>query len=170
MRPKPCSPQEPKPCHRVDVHVMQAITGVILSLLTSAMTDTRMLIAPLFHTAVEVLRSRVHPPPRCTRRVNQRRDRGWWHVFQPPDDHVTTTLAHAEDRRLLRCEPTPSACALEPPAPAAPPCFPTASGWPCCPATRETSSQATASLPGGVGFFETIPGRHCQVSCCTADG
>ena len=44
---------------------------------------------------------------------------------QHPHDHVTTTLDHPKDRRLLGVECPAPAFALEPSAPAAPPFFTT---------------------------------------------
>ena len=160
MWAKPRSQQGPKAFHGVDVDFMQAITVIIPSLFATVVTDTFMGIAPLCQAAIHVVRIRVNTGARRNRRVDQWLDRPLLDVFPPPNHHGSTALAHPEDRGLLRGECPTSAFPLEASAPAAPPCFSTASGVPLWPATMETSSHSPSSVHGGEGFWRTMPWRH----------
>jgi hypothetical protein len=142
---------------------MKAITVVISCLFAAAMTDALMRIAPWLQAAVDVVCIRVHTRARCTCRLNQRLACCLLDIGKQPNHHFATALAHPEERRLLRYECAASARALEPPAPATPPFFTTAAGFPLCPATISTSSHSTASLQVGAGFFDPIPWRNCLV-------
>src|SRR6266852_2935269 len=139
---------------------MKAITVIIPRIFATAVTDACMRIAPRFQAAINVVFIRVNTGTWRNSRFDQWLDRPLLDVFQHPNDHLTTTLDHPEDRWLLRGECAASALALEPSAPSTPPFFCTVSGLPLCPATRETSSHATASLKVGADFFETMPWRN----------
>jgi hypothetical protein len=117
------------------MHFIKAIGVVISGIFTTAMADALMLVAPRVQPALDVVRIRVHTRAWCNRRLDQRRDRHLWNVFQQPNDPVTATLDHPEKRRLLGGKRAPSPLALEPSAPSAPPFFATSSGLPGWPAT-----------------------------------
>jgi hypothetical protein len=163
MRAKPRAEQRPKALHRVDVHLMQAIAIIVPRIFAAAMTHTGMLVAPLLHAAVNVVCIRVHRRAGGTCRSEQRFDRRWLDVCQPPHDHLTTTLEHPKDRGLLCGERPTSALTLEPSAPSSPPLFTTCSGLPLWPATMETSAPSTSFLQVGDGFLVTSPCRNWQV-------
>ena len=136
MRPQPRSQQGPKAFHGVDVHFIKAIAVVIPRVFTTAVTDAFMPIAPLFQAAIDGVCIRVHTGTWRNRCLDQGLDRPLLDVFQHPNDHLATALDHPEDRGLLRGEGAAAAFPLEASAPAAPPFFPTASGFPLWPATR----------------------------------
>ena len=117
------------------MHFLKAIAVVIPSLFTTTVTDTFMLVAPRPPAVRDGVCRGIHARTRSDRGLEQRFARDLLNVFQPPAHHVSTPLDHPEDRRLLRCERAPSALALEPSAPSAPPFFATSSGFPLCPAT-----------------------------------
>jgi hypothetical protein len=127
---KPRSQQGPKAFHRLHVHFVKAIAVIISCLFPTAMTHTLMRIAPLCQTAVDVVFIRVHTRARGHRRLDERLDGPLLDVFLQANDHLSTALNHAEDRRFLGCECPSPALALEPPAPAASPFFATSSGFP----------------------------------------
>ena len=114
---------------------MKAIAVVIPCLFPTAMTDALMPIAPLLQAAVDSVCIRGDTRPWGHRRVDQRLDRPLWHVGQHPHDDLAPTLDHPEDRGRLRGEGPAATRALEASPPAAPPFFPTASGFPWWPAT-----------------------------------
>ena len=142
---------------------MNAIAVVIPSLCTTTVTDTFRLVAPRSQAVIDAVCIGIHASTWSAGGLNQRFDRDLLNVFQPPNHDVSTTLDHPEDRWLLRFERAPSALALEPSAPSAPPLFATSSGFPWCPATIETSSHSTSPLKVAVDFWATRPGRHWQV-------
>src|SRR6266571_8634746 len=100
---------------------MQAVTVVIPSVCTTAMTDARMRIAPRLHAAGDVVCIRVYTSAQGNRCLDQRLDRDVLHGFQQANDHVTTALDHPEDRGFLFGAGAASALALEPSPPSAPP-------------------------------------------------
>jgi len=139
---------------------MQAIAVVIPRLFAPAVTDACMRRAPLFQAAIHVVLIGVNTGTRCNRRVDQWLDRPLLDGCQHPKDHLATALHHPEDRGLLRGEGAAATFPLEASAPAAPPFFPTASGFPLWPATREAASHSTSSVHVGEGFVRTRPWRH----------
>lgn len=114
---------------------MKAIAVVIPSIFTTTVTDIFMLVAPRSQTAIDVVFIGLHASTRSDRGLDQRFDRDLLNMCQHPNHHVSTTLDHPEDRWLLGFECAPSALALEPSAPSAPPFFATSSGFPLGPAT-----------------------------------
>src|SRR5512132_216200 len=135
MRAQPRAQQGPKALHRIHVHFMKAIAVVIPRVFALAVTDAFMRIAPLSQAAINIVLIRVNTGTRRNRRLDQWLDRPLLDVFQHPNDHLTTTLDHPEDRGLLRGEGAAAAFPLEASAPAAPPFFTTSSGFPLWPAT-----------------------------------
>src|SRR4029434_6381013 len=117
------------------MHFIKAIGVVISGIFTTAMADALMLVTPLVQTAIDVVLICVHTRARRNRRLDQRLDRHLLDVFQHPNDDITATLDHPENRRLLGGKRAPSPLALEPSAPSAPPFFATSSGLPLWPAT-----------------------------------
>ena len=136
MRTKPRPQQRPKAFHRIDVHFVKAIAVVIACIFPTAMTHTLMRLAPLFQAAIDVVFIRIHTRAWGNRRLDQWLNRLLLDVVQQANDHLSTALDHAEDRRLLGCQCPAAALALEPPASAAAPFFATSSGFPLWPATR----------------------------------
>src|SRR5882724_4050824 len=142
---------------------MKAIAVVIPSLFTTTVTDMFMRVAPRSQAVIDAVCIGLHASTWSAGGLNQRFDRDLFNVFQQPNHDVSTTLDHPEDRWLLRVERAPSALALEPSAPSAPPLLATSSGFPLCPATIETSSHATSPLKVAVDFWATMPWRNWQV-------
>ena len=142
---------------------MKAIAVVIPSIFTTTVTDTFMLVAPRSQAGLDVVFIGIHASTRSDGGLDQWFDRDLLNVFQHPNNYISTTLDHPEDRWLLRFARAPSARALEPPAPSAAPFFATSSGFPLCPATIETSSHSTSPLKVAVDFWATMPWRNWQV-------
>jgi hypothetical protein len=142
---------------------MNAIAVVIPSLFTTTVTDTFMLVAPRSQAVIDVVFIGIHASARNNRGLDQRFARALLNMFQHPNNHVSTTLEHPQDRRLLRFERAPCALALEPSAPSAPPFCATSSGFPLCPATIETSAPSTSPFKVTVDCRATRPWRHWQV-------
>ena len=130
MRAPPRSQQGPKAFPGVDGYFMQAITGIIPRLFATAVTDACLRLAPLFHTALHVVRIRVKTGTWRNRRLEQGFDRPVLDVCQQLHHHRSTTRDHPEERWLRRGECAASAFPLESSAPAAPPFFFTSSGFP----------------------------------------
>ena len=124
-----------KTFHRIHVHFMKAIAVVIPRIFATAVTDAFMRIAPLFQAAVDIVFIRIHTRARGNCRLHQWLDGPLWDVCQHAHDHLSPALDHPEDRWCLRCKCPSTALALEASPPAAPPFFPTASGFPLWPAT-----------------------------------
>src|SRR5437764_7154639 len=91
--------------------------------------------APLREPMVDVVLVGVDHRPGGDDLLDERADRLLLDVGQHPDDHLAGPLDHPEDRRLLLRQRPPPRRPLQPSAPAGPPFFLTASGWPLCPAT-----------------------------------
>src|SRR5262249_9482179 len=92
-------------------------------------------VAPLGEPGVDVVLVGVNGAPRGDRRLDQRADRPLLDIGEHPDHDLTGPLDHPEHRRLLLLQRPPARRPLQPPSPAGPPLFLTASGWPLCPAT-----------------------------------
>jgi hypothetical protein len=114
------------------VHFIHAIAVVIAGIFTTDMADALMRLIPLVHTAIDVVRIRVHTRARGNRRLDARLDRHVLDVFQHPKGHITATLNYPNNRRLLGGKRASSPLALEP---SASPFFVTALGLPLWPAT-----------------------------------
>src|SRR5215475_4624808 len=142
---------------------MKAIAVVIPSIFTTTVTDAFRLVAPRSQAVIDVVCIGIHASTRNNHGLDQRFDRALLNILQHPNHHVATTLDHPEDRRLLRCERAPSALALEPSAPSAPPFVATASGFPLCPATIQTSSHSTSPFNVNGDCRATRPWRNWQV-------
>lgn len=142
------------------MHVIHAIAVVIAGLFTTAMADALLRIMPRGHTAIDVIRIRVHTRARGHRRLDERRDRQVLDVFQHPQDHITATRDSPHTRRLLGSQRAASPLALEPSAPAASPFWVTTCGLPWWPATISTSSHAPSSVQVGDGFLATMLWRN----------
>ena len=109
---------------------MKAVPVIIPSVFPIAVTDAFMRVTPLLQAAIDVLFVGVETSPRCNRSFNARCDRHLLDVGQHPHDHLTATLDHPKDRRLLSGQRPPPACAFESSAPPLPPFFTTSSGLP----------------------------------------
>src|SRR5262249_42975239 len=60
MRTQPTAHQRPKPFHGIDMHFTKAVAIVIAGVLTPAMVDTLMIIAPRLKTGIHAVLIRVH--------------------------------------------------------------------------------------------------------------
>jgi len=100
---------------------MKAIAVVIPSLCTTTVTDLFMLVAPRSQAVIAAVCLGLHARTRSAGGVEQRGERDRWHGFPQPHHDVSTTLEPPDDRWRLRCARAPSARALEPSAPSAPP-------------------------------------------------
>ena len=114
---------------------MKAIPVIISRVFAPAVTDAYMHIAPLFETVINGIFIRVHTRARSNCGLDQRLDGPLLDIVQHADDHLATTLDHAEDRGLLCGEGPAATVPLQSSAPAMPPFFTTCSGLPLWPAT-----------------------------------
>jgi len=135
MRAQPRSQQGPQAFHGVDMYFMKTVTIIIPSIFATAVTDAFMNVAPLFQAAINVVLIRVNTRTRRYRRLDEWLDRPLLDVGQHPNHDLATTLDHPEDRGFLCGKCAAAALPLEASAPAAPPFFSTASGFPLWPAT-----------------------------------
>src|SRR3954468_5894997 len=127
------------------------------------MADRPMGIAPLGEPMIDVVLVGVDHRPGDDDLLDQRADRLLLDVGQHVDDDLAGPLDHPEDRRLLLLQRPPPRRPLQPPAPAGPPFFLTASGWPLWPATTYTSSHSTSPLRMTSGLRTTTPSRSTVV-------
>src|SRR4249919_1183741 len=109
---------------------MNAIPIIIPRVFPPAVTDAFMHIAPLFQAAIDGIFIRVNTGPQRNRRLDQGLDGPLLDICQHPTHDLATTLDHPEDRRLLRSKGAAAALPPKASAPATPPFFTTASGFP----------------------------------------
>jgi hypothetical protein len=115
---------------------MNAIAVVIPSIFPTTVTDMFRLVAPRSQAVLEAVFLGIHARTRSDGGVDQRVARDLLTGFPPPKHDVSTTRDHPAARWLRRFARAPSARALEPSAPSAPPLLATAAGFPLGPATR----------------------------------
>jgi hypothetical protein len=60
MRPQPGAQQRPKAFHRVDAHFMKAITVLVPCILSPAVADALVQVAPLRQPMIDILFIRKH--------------------------------------------------------------------------------------------------------------
>jgi len=112
------------------MHLMEAIPVLVPRVLTPAMADRAMLVAPLAQAAIDAVLVTVDLSARANHCLDQRFDGLLLDVDQHPDHHLSATLDHPQDRRLLlRQGPAPAGALQSPSSPSAA-FFETASGRP----------------------------------------
>src|SRR4051794_21071126 len=128
------------------MHLAESIAVVITGVLARRMADGQVRVAPPRQPGINVVLIGGDGRPRTDRPPDQRADRRLLDVGQHADDELAAPLDHPEDRRLLLGRRPPARRPLQAPPAAGPPFFLTATGWPLCPATTETSSHSISPL------------------------
>jgi hypothetical protein len=108
MWTQPGAKQGPEPFDRVDMDFMEAVPVVVSRVLTPAVADALVGIAPLFKSGVDVVLVGVNQTATLDDRSDEWFNGRLLHVFEHPDEHVAGTLQDAENRWLLFVEsPSP---------------------------------------------------------------
>ena len=167
MRTQPRTQERPKTFHRIDMDFVKAIAIVIPSVFPRRMIDRFVTEAPSFQTRVDVVFISENQASQLNGLFENRLDRFLLHIRQHAEDHLTTALDHAQDRRFLSLQgPTP-ALTFEPSA---------ASGttqfrhdfrmaFVSSDNVNFIAFDFTAQL--GELFLRAIPSRNCVVMSCT---
>src|SRR4051812_10228728 len=120
------------------MHFAEPIPVVVPGELPRRMAHRPVGVAPLREPMVDVVLVRVDHRPGGDDLLDQRADRLPLAAGQQADRPPAAPLDHPEARRLLLRQRPPPRRALPPSAPAGPPSFLPASGWPLWPATTYT--------------------------------
>jgi hypothetical protein len=118
---QPGAEQGPRPLHRVDVDLAEAVAVLISRIFTAAVTNRLVLIAPGLQAGVDAVLVGVDERAFGNCGLEDWLDRPLLHVGQHAQDHLPTALDHAEDGRLLLLQRTPARRCLQSAAPAKPP-------------------------------------------------
>src|SRR5215211_3809781 len=116
-------------------------------ILTPGMADRLVLIAPGGQASVDAILVGVDEGALSNGARDDRLDRPLLHVGQHVQDHLTTSLAQAEDRGLILLRRAPTRYAPQLAAPPRAPLLATAAGWPLCPATPRRPHRSPPRLP-----------------------
>ncbi len=135
VRSQPRAQQRPKPFHRVDVDLAEAVAILITGVFAAPVTDRLMSVAPDRQAGIDAILVRVDEGAGGDSGGDNRLDRGLLHVGQHAQHDLATALDQAEDGRLVLRQRAPSRRACQPATAPEPPLLATAAGWPLCPAT-----------------------------------
>src|SRR4051794_24635703 len=135
VRPQPGAQQGPEAFDGVDVHLAEAVAVLVAGVFTLSVADALVLVAPDGQAGVDAILVGMDERALGYRGLDDRLDRGLLHVGQQVQDHLTSALDQAKDRRLVLLPRASARRTGQPPAASKPPLLATAAGWPLCPAT-----------------------------------
>ena len=92
---------------------MKAIAIFVASILSLGMIDRFVLIAPLGEATIDVVFIRVNEATEGNRFGDDRFNSRLFHISEHPNDYLTVTLDHAQDRRLFFLQGTTPTTSLE---------------------------------------------------------
>src|SRR3954471_8719194 len=117
------------------MHLAEAVAVLVAGILTAAMADRLVPVAPGRQARVDVVFVGVDQAVRGNGRRDHRLDRLLLHVGEHAERELTAALDQTEDGGLVLLQCAPSRRPRQPAVSARPPLFATAAGWPLCPAT-----------------------------------
>src|SRR5689334_10746982 len=97
MRTQPGAEQRPDTLHRIDVHLAEAVAVLVAGILTAAVADRLVSVAPGRQARVDVIFVGVDQAVRGNSRRDHRLDRLLLHVGEHADHELTTALDQTED-------------------------------------------------------------------------
>ena len=135
VRPEPGTQERPEAFHGVDVDLTVAVAVLVPSVLTPAMADRIMFVAPGQKPVIDVVLVSIDQGPLGNTLIDDWLDRDLLDVREHMKDDLSSSLDQAEDRRFFFFQSASSRRTLEPAAASLVAFFLTASGFPLCPAT-----------------------------------
>jgi len=118
MGPQPRAEEGPEAFHRIDVDLAKAIPILVSGILTRAMADAFVQIAPLSQSVVDGVLVGVHPAIGSNGCFDDGLNGGALHVLQQANNDLSAPLYHPKDRRFfgLECPSTPKSLEFTPTA------------------------------------------------------
>src|ERR1700734_3861691 len=150
------------------MNFMESVLVLVTSVFPGGVADRVMGVAPVAQTIVNIILISVYLASFGNGASDDGFDGGLLHVGQHVDHHLTATLHHAENRRLLLLQRAATAFPLQTTTPPLASFFFTAAGWPLCPATTYASSHSTAPRSLTSGRCTTMPSRSWLVIAWTS--
>src|SRR3954465_4215348 len=134
MRAKPGVQQGPRPLHRVDVDLAEAVAILVAGVLATCVADGLVPIAPGRQAGIDVVLVGVDAGTLGDGGLDDRLDRLLLHIGQHAHDDLTAALDQAEDGWLLLLQRAAARRSRQSATAAGPPPLATPPGWPLCPA------------------------------------